>query len=59
MASGLAGTALVSLVQPVFGQTDLPDLADYGPEFLSGGEWVFIIAATSQLIPSDGKGSGA
>ncbi|MFO8127186.1 gluconate 2-dehydrogenase subunit 3 family protein [Yoonia sp.] len=59
MASGLAGTALVSLVQPVFGQTDLPDLADYVPEFFSGGEWVFVIAATSRLIPSEGEGPGA
>jgi gluconate 2-dehydrogenase gamma chain len=59
MASGLAGTALVSLTEPVFGQAALPALADYVPVVLSADEWAFLRAATSRLIPSEGEGPGA
>ncbi|WP_246040637.1 gluconate 2-dehydrogenase subunit 3 family protein [Roseovarius arcticus] len=59
MASGLAGTALVSLARPVFGQATVPALTDYIPTAFSAEEWAFVQAATSRLIPSEGEGPGA
>ena len=59
MASGLTGTALVSLVQPVFGQATDSAIAEYVPAVFSADEWAFVQAATSRLIPSEGEGPGA
>lgn len=59
MAAGVAGTAYMTLGQPSYGQSALPTLAEYVPEFFSADEWAFIQAATSRLIPSDGDGPGA
>lgn len=33
-----------------------PELNDYQPTFFSSTEWLFILAATDQLIPAGGKG---
>ena len=49
----------MSLVQPVFGQTTVPTLAEYVPAIFSADEWAFVQAATSRLIPSEGEGPGA
>lgn len=59
MAAGLAGTALVSLGRPIFGQTAPQSLAEYVPAVFSAEEWAFVKAATSRLIPSEGEGPGA
>lgn len=58
LKAGAAGVA-ASGFQPLWAQEPVVPLDQYQPEFLSGAEWSFIMAATARLIPSDGDGPGA
>lgn len=59
----LGGTAsaavLISLALNAQAQEMHSPLTDYEPVYLTAAEWVFLMAATARLIPSDGAGPGA
>lgn len=40
-------------------QSGLPPLEEYAPVYFTPDEWVFVLAATARLIPSEGEGPGA
>ncbi|MFN3661968.1 gluconate 2-dehydrogenase subunit 3 family protein [Yoonia sp.] len=58
LQTGAAGVAATGF-QPLWAQEAAVPLDQYQPEFLSGAEWAFVMAATARLIPSEGDGPGA
>lgn len=60
LAGTAAGAALSLLAFQARAQaTKEVPLAEYKPEYLSAAEYVFVMAATARLIPSEGDGPGA
>ncbi|KZY31554.1 gluconate 2-dehydrogenase [Roseovarius sp. HI0049] len=59
LGTGAAATALGSLSIPARAQEDVVPLDEYQPEYLSGAEWAFVMAACARIIPSEGDGPGA
>jgi len=59
LQGGVAGLALCTVPFPFWSQAAPPPLGDYAAEYLGRAEWVFVMAATARLIPSDGDGPGA
>ncbi|WPB57468.1 gluconate 2-dehydrogenase subunit 3 family protein [Xylophilus sp. GOD-11R] len=52
------GVALHSLTAAEAADLAAPDLQAYKPEFFSGDEWKFVLAAVDRLIPAGGRGPG-
>lgn len=59
LQGGVVGFALTTVPFPLRSQVPPPPLEDYEAEYFTAGEWVFVMAATARLIPSDGDGPGA
>lgn len=59
LGGSAAAAALSALSEAALAQQQLPPLEEYQPVFLSAVEWVFVLAATAKIIPSEGDGPGA
>ncbi|KGB81560.1 gluconate 2-dehydrogenase [Rhodovulum sp. NI22] len=54
-----AAAALTTLAVPAHAQVEVVPLDRYQPDYLTAGEWAFVMAACARIIPSDGDGPGA
>ena len=53
------GVALNTLSAAQAAELAAPDITQYKPEFFSGDEWGFVMAACDRIIPAGGRGPGA
>jgi gluconate 2-dehydrogenase gamma chain len=58
LQGGVAGFAITAMPDPLWSQVQTR-LEDYATQYFTPEEWVFVMAATARLIPSDTDGPGA